>query len=206
MTDQVPDESLDEFAVAEANYNYNITQALHGEPVWFEVDGQRWGLRHPATEEYDDAVNIQNIARRRAMAAPEMQELRSLPCSPEEQATFAAMIRATQEQLKGLAHGSLEQRHLLARLARLRRMAAERTLADEVADERALVARDRYLTLRLLVNEHGQQVFDVYDPLVKKAWDRFPMKVKNAARAAVWTVIQVIEQIPLASAPPPKSS
>lgn len=183
-----------------------IAQALQGEPVWFDVDGVRWGIRHPSTEEYDDAVNIQNIVRRRVLLAPEVQELRGQPCSDDERETFEALIRATQDRIKGLAHGSLEQRNLLARLARLQKMLAERTLADEIADERALVARDRYLTMRLLVDEHGQQVFDIYDPKVKMAWDRFPMKVKNAARSAVWLVMQIIENIPLASAPPPKSS
>lgn len=183
-----------------------IAQALQGEPIWFDVDSVRWGIRHPSTEEYDDAVNIQNIMRRRTLLAPEAQELRGQPCSPDERETFEALIRATQDRLKGLAHGSLEQRHLLARLGRLQKMLAERTLADEIADERALVARDRYLTLRLLVDAAGEQVFDVYDPAVKRAWDKFPMKVKNAARSAVWLVMQVIENIPLASAPPPKSN
>lgn len=183
-----------------------ITRALQGEPIWFDVDGTRWGIRHPSTEEYDDAVNIQNIVRRRTLLAYEVQELHGQPCSDDERATFEALIRATQDRIKSSAHGSLEQRNLLARLARLQKMLAERTLADEIADERALVARDRYLTMRLLVDEHGQQVFNIYDPSVKVAWDKFPMKVKNAARSAVWLVMQIIENIPLASAPPPKSS
>ncbi len=183
-----------------------LTSALAGEPVWFTVDGTRWGIRHPSTEEYDDAINIQNIARRRALAAPEAQDVRGLPCSPDERDMFETLLRATQERLKGVPHGSLEQRNLLARLARLQKMVAERTLADELADERALVARDRYLTLRLLVDAAGAQVFDVYDPAVKRAWEKFSMKVKNAARSAVWLVMQVIENIPFASEPPAKSS
>ncbi len=200
MSDEArPAEELEAEAAA-------LAAALAGEPVWFVVDGRRWGIRFPGTEEYDDAVSLQSLARRRALAAPEVQAVRHLPASDEEREMFAALLAANAEQLKVAGAGSPERRRLQAQRDHLERRAANRTLADEQADERALLARDRYLTLRLLVDEAGRPVFDPFDPETAAAWERFPMRIKNAARSAVWLMIHTVDTLPFASAPPAGSS
>jgi len=184
----------------------SVLNALDGKPIWFPVNGRRWGVRQLTTEEYDQAVHIQNIALKRALAAPEVQDLKNLPPSDDEKATFAALVGALTQRIKDAEQGSPEQRTLLARLARLQKMAAARTLADEVAAEYALVARDRWLTMRLLLRADGTPVFDLTDPQLGAKWNRLGGRVKDAARSAVWEAVAVYENLPFDSEPPPAPS
>lgn len=185
----------------------SVTNALEDKPIWFtDRKGRRWGIRQLTTEEYDQAVHIQNIALKRSLAAPEVQDLKGLPPSDDEKATFAALVGALTQRIKEAEQGSPEQRTLLARLGRLQKMTAARTLADEVAAEYALVARDRWLTMRLLLRADGTPAFDTTDPKLSVKWNRLAGQVKDVARSAVWEAVAVYENLPFDSEPPPAPS
>jgi ABC-type nitrate/sulfonate/bicarbonate transport system ATPase subunit len=92
--------------------------------------------------------------------------------------------------------GDAEKDALLDRIAALQRTLDKRSLADELAGERALLARDRYLTQRLLQDEHGKPALDLRGPDFAQQWERLPLRVKDAARPAVWTVLGQVRQAP----------
>ncbi len=182
------------------------TQIMSGDPIPFEVNGETYYIRQPGTEEYDDALMIQDIVRRRVQAQPEVKALQEVPCFEAERVAFQTMIDQTQEVLKGAEMGSTRQRRLLQRLRRLQEVLEQRTAADEVADERAMKARDRYLCMRLLLDSKRQAVFDCTDPDLQKVWDAFSMAVKNDARPAIWLALQLVEAAPFSDRPVEPSS
>ena len=76
------------------------------------------------------------------------------------------------------------------------RLLDSRTLADEIANERAILARDRWLTIHLLCDEHGRQLFDPDNVQSVAAWEKVPIRVKDAARPLVWEVLRLVVDAP----------
>jgi hypothetical protein len=106
------------------------------------------------------------------------------------------MIDAAERQFNEAGDGSPEKEGLADRLAALQRAIEKRSLADEMAGDRALLARDRYLTQRLLCDEHGKQALNPRAVDFPEQWERLPLKVKNAARPAIWTALGQVRQAP----------
>lgn len=173
-----------------------LVDVMDGKGVPFSVDGAAFLIRQPTTEEYDDALALQNLVIRRTLAQPEIKELRDVPCSDAERLTYEAMIAAANIRFHEAEDGSLEKDALAEQITRLQRTMESRTLADETASERGVLARDRWLTMRLICDEDGKPLFDTTDPKVGDAWERLPMKVKNEARPAVWRVLGMVRDAP----------
>ncbi len=174
----------------------SLSDVIEGRGVPFVVDGRVFLIRQPTTEEYDDATWVQNITRRRALTMPEVAALKDQPISDAERELFERMIASAEEAFAVAEEGSPQKRALAERVAALRRVLETRTLADEVAEERAILARDRYLALRLICDETGKQLFDPNDPQSRARWERAPTRLKDAARRAIWEMLQAIEALP----------
>lgn len=173
-----------------------LVDVMDGKGVPFYVDGTPFLIRQPTTEEYDDAIALQNLVIRRTLALPDVKALASVPCSDAERLTYEAMIAAAEMRFKEAEEGSVERDALAEQINRLQRTIERRTLADETASERGVLARDRWLTMRLLCDEHGKPAFNTLDPNVGEAWERLPMRVKNEARPAVWRVLGMVRDAP----------
>lgn len=172
-----------------------LTEILDGKGLTFVVDGVTFRVRPPTTEEYDDAQHLQTTVRKRLLATPEIAELRNLPASEDAQNVMRAAIAATEAELET---ADADAAHALTgRLAAYRRLLEERTLADEIVDERAALARDRWLTLRLLQDEAGKPLLSKGD---KAEWERLPLRVKEAARPLIWVLLRMIDDAPFDSA------
>ena len=172
-----------------------LTTVMDGAGVPFDAAGEQFTIRQPTTEEYDDALAIQNLVLRRTLALPELAELKLLPCSDEERASYEALIAAAELQFAEAPEGR-QKEELVAEIARLEQALEKRTLADEIAGRRATTARDRWLTMRLLCDKDGRPVFDTKAADIGERWEALPMVVKDAARPAVWAVLAWVRTAP----------
>ena len=96
---------------------------------------------------------------------------------------------------------------LTRRIEGLRELNTNRSLADEIAEERGILARDRWLTLRLLCDESGKPVVPP-GKVAKDSWALLPLRVRNEARPLIWTILSIVNDLPFgwAQPPAPKSS
>lgn len=173
-----------------------LATIANGTPLQFEADGKVFQFRQPRTEEYDDALALEGLVRRRVMAMPELQSLKEKPCSDMERMTIERLIEMATAELDEAEPGSLHATTLGERLGLYRRLLDNRTLADEIANERAILARDRWLTIHLLCDEHGRQLFDPDDVQSMAAWEKVPIRIKDAARPLVWEVLRLVVDAP----------
>lgn len=174
----------------------SLADILDGKGAPFTVDGASFLIRPPTTEEYDDAMAIERMVKKRWLGDPALARLKDEPCSEEERASYLGMIAATDKEFQEAEDGSATKNALLDRIASLQRALEKRTMLDEVATERAILARDRYLVQRLLVDGAGKPVLDPRSPDFPEQWERLPLKVKNGARPAVWRVLGQVRQAP----------
>jgi hypothetical protein len=168
--------------------NESIQEIVDGTPVAFEHQGQTYQVRQPTTSEYDDAQALYDAAATRWRNMAEIAALAAVP--PTDLALFE---RAIQQLSQKLAEEADERKreHITARLASMRREVEHRTAQDESVVERALLARDRYLTQALLCDNQGKTLCPDRD-----AFERLPMSLKNAARPHVWRVWRMVERVP----------
>lgn len=184
-----------------------MADVMDGNGVPFEVDGTNFYVRPPTTEEYDDALSIQDLVLHRMLAMPEIADLADTPCSEAERARYERWIKQAEKRFSEAAHGSTQRQAAADEVARLKRQIEARSLADEVASDRAVLARDRWLCMRLLCRADtdeagrvtcGAQVFDVRSPHIKVDWERPGwLRVKDAARPAIWILLAQVQQAPL---------
>jgi hypothetical protein len=163
-----------------------LTDVLDGGGTPFEVSGVSFSIRPPAPEEYDDAMNLQTLVYRRSMAAPEIKELADVPCSDEEQLSYAMMIANAEARFKEAEEGSEIKRDAANTISFLKRQIASRTLAEELSQDRATLARDRWLCMRLLCDGKGEQLLDPKDPELATKWATISPVIRDAARQSIW--------------------
>lgn len=179
-----------------------LSDVVMGQPL--PVPGTDLLLRWPTPEEYDDAAFMETMHRKKLLADPLLEDLKQQPCSENERVLYEGLIRAMEEGVK--QSDDPEQRQLfIDRLAGLRRILENRTLADELASDRAILVRDRWLTQKLLCNADGSPYFS---PSLAEAerlerWRVLAQKVKDSARPVLWRMIMAIENAPFVSAQPP---
>lgn len=173
-----------------------LSDVMMAQPVPFEVEGEAFLIRHPSTEEYDDAISLLRLVQRRTMALPEVSGVRDTPCSDFERASYEALIAASEREFEEAEEGTPKKRAMADEVARLQNDLDKRTLADEIATERGVLARDRWLCARLLCDTDGKPVFECNAKDFKEKWERLPMSVKNAARPAIWSVLGMIRRAP----------
>lgn len=174
----------------------NLADVLDGKGTPFTVDGATFLIRPPTTEEYDDAMAMERLVQKRWLADPALAPMKAEPCSDEERRVYQRMIDATERQFYEAEDGTALKDNLADRLASLQSALEGRTLAEELAGERSLLARDRYLTQRLLCDEKGKPVFDLRAPDFPERWEALPLRVKNAARPAIWVALGQVRQAP----------
>ena len=174
-----------------------LAEVMDARPLVFYAAGEQFSIRQPTTEEYDDALGIQNLVLRRTLAMPEVRALADQPCSAAEALTYKAMIAAAEKRFEELEDGFAKDA-AAAEVSRLERALERRTLADEIAGDRAVLARDRWLTMRLLCDKDGKPVFDTNAADVKARWEALPLSVKEAARPAIWQALALVRSAPFA--------
>lgn len=166
----------------------------------FEADGALYWIDQPTTEEYDDAMAIEQMVMAHWRGQPEMAALAEQPVSDGERSLYRSLIEDANRRASEARPGSATQQAAQEEAGRLQRTLAERSLADEVAGRRALLARDRYLCQRLLCDADGQRLLDWRTPGGARqsaaAWERISLRVKNAARPAIWRVIAGVRAAP----------
>lgn len=129
-------------------------------------------IRQPTTVEYDDAQMLYDQTDLVYRASPLGQGVKGLLI---EELRAAADALSDPKQARELRAMTADV--MLARLdARLR--------------------RDRFLSVRLLCDESGRQMFDGDTPEGIAAWDALPMAVKEAARPVIWRMLEVVKQLP----------
>lgn len=161
-----------------------VEEIVAGTPVWFEYGGKRYQIVQPTVEQYDDAQIVQSASESLWRKRPEIVEVAEAPCSDEERAIFSLSIKRIEDQIANLPDDRQDEIITLRnRKAAMLREIEERTLADELVSDRALLARDRYLTKVLLRDEHGNR-------------PEITLGLANAARQHVWKVIAAIDSIP----------
>jgi hypothetical protein len=173
-----------------------LSDVMGAQPVPFDVEGESFLIRHPSTEEYDDAISLLRLVQRRSMALPQVAELRDTPCSDFERASYEALIAASEREFEEAEEGTPKKRAMADEVARLQNDLDKRTLADEISAERGVLARDRWLCARLLCDADGKPVFECNAKSFPEKWERLPMSVKDAARPAIWSVLGAVRRAP----------
>lgn len=175
-----------------------VADALAGKGTPFEVGGSSFLIRPPTTEEYDDAEALGKLVRLRTLRLPFVAEAASEPCTDQEKAVYQGMIDAAEERFRLAEDGSAVKDALARRIADLQRQIERRTLADELAEERAMLARDRWLCMRLLCDADGRQAvpLDGKAEEIEAIWEAISLEVKNRARAPIWNEIRKVREAP----------
>lgn len=182
-----------------------LSDVLLGLGLPFDVDGKTFYLRAPSPEEYDDAMSLQAAVRKRALATPEIAEMRELPASDSAALLVDGAIAQAETELAELADEDDAKRDVLTRrLDGLKQMREGRTLADEIAEERGILARDRWLALRLLSDETGKPLVPL-SMVRRDSWAQIPLRVRDAARPVLWELLGTINDLPFGWAAPPAS-
>lgn len=163
-----------------------LAAMLENGGIEFEYDGQLFSIRQPTTEEYDDALMIEETVRQDVLTSGLLADLKDKPGA--QSSALADMLEAEAEA----ETSPPKKRQLLDRAERLRRNDS----AQEIANLRAHLARDRWLVARLLCDADGNQLIDPETTAGAAAWERLPMGLKDAARPAVWEVLEAVHTLP----------
>ena len=180
-----------------------LTDVMSGKPVPFSVDGIRLAVRWPSPEEYDDAMAFQRLVRSRELRKPEVADLKDEPPTDETKATFRVFIAEAERQFRQ-AQDDAQRDYWNNQMAAYSRALEQSNLAEELADKRAALARDRWLTVRLLCHENGRRYFNLQAKDLEEKWRRFPQRAKEAIRPVLWRMLRSIETAPFSSEAPPE--
>ena len=173
----------------------SLSAIMQGDMFPFEVDGIAFQIRQPTTEEYDDALNLQRLVYRSALAQPHIAALKEYPCTEAERANYERLLeRITADQEE--AENEDKRRELEDEKVSLLADLESRTLAEETASEQAILKRDRWLTARLLCDADGVPVFKPNARDFAVQWERLSLKIKDTARPAIWIVLGMVREAP----------
>lgn len=172
----------------------HLSEWLHGKGIPFQVDGVAFSIRQPTTEEYDDAISLAQLTKVAVELSDQMADVRGKPVPDLERLA---------DELERMAQDETNLPKQLDYMDRAKRLRAW-TVDQYLAQQRAVLARDRWLTARLLCNAEGEQMFDTTTAAGVAAWERLPLRVKNAAMPHVRTMLGVIEELPFVSETPRK--
>jgi len=176
----------------------SIPKVLSGEMIPFEANGTKYWIRQPLTEDLDEAEFIQRLIEKRTLLRPEVAELCAYPCTPEARTGFEFEIQKLETLYRDLDPKEVQRLSNLARrIADFRRRVESYNLGQELADERSILARDRFLCIILLCNEAGSQV--IGDTSTKEGlqqWEDLDRSVKERARPAIWKVMRLVDELP----------
>ena len=175
-----------------------LTDVIGRDLLPFEVDGKLFHVRQPMPEEYDDGEMLKTLAYQKTLKQDYVQDVADVACSDGEKALFEMVIKDTQARFDALGdvENALLKDQLAAEIARLRNDITDRTLAQEFASDKATLARDRWLTMRLLCDADGKPVFDLAAKDFAAQWAKFPIKVKDAARVIIWHALALVREAP----------
>lgn len=162
----------------------NLSEWLHGKGVAFEVDGARFVIRQPMTEEYDDALSIYETVLQSFQTS--LKELSEVPV-----ADLQALADMLETEL-----ASEESVPKIVRLQEQIESLRSWSVQQYVAHRRALRSRNRFLTQRLLCDEHGNQIITGTDEEQMILWEALPMSVKDAAIPAIEEVMEAVNEAP----------
>lgn len=168
-------------------------EIVDGTPIPVDLPGseRKLFIRQPRTEEYDDAMAVMGVVETKWRRRPDVEAAADTRCSDAERASIQFTLNRIALRMSELPDDAKDERRALrAREAALLGELDTRTLADEVATDRAALARDRYLARVLLVEND--------EPVVKTDadWEKLPLVVKNACRPAIWKAINAYENAP----------
>jgi len=158
-----------------------IDALLNGPGLAFELDGETYYIAAPTGVELDDAARLAKLAYHRHLALPEMADLKNQP--------------STIEQLNdSIGDGDVKIEPLFA------------NMAEELANDAALLVRDRWLANHLLRNADGERMFDPDDPESVEDYQSVRwQRLKDAARPVIWRMLTIVKTVPFGSAPASES-
>lgn len=165
-------------------------------PLRFSAAGREWAVRQPRCEERDDARAIYRMYEALWGGRPEIQALADMKPTDEELQAIEGAIDAARKLLERVEHPA-HKAALKQRIVALQRQRKTWNRAQEIVAERAALARDRWLTLRLLMEPDGrggfQPVFDPSNPADAEKWESFDDVIREAARPAIWQALRFVE-------------
>jgi hypothetical protein len=173
----------------------SLSAVMQGDTFPFEVDGVQFQVRQPTTEEYDDALNLQRLVYRTALAQPHIAALKEYPCTDAERANYERLLERIEADQEA-AESPEKKDELEAEKVGLLADLESRTLAEETASEQAILKRDRWLTARLLCDAEGEPVFKPNSRDFATQWERLSLKIKDTARPAIWIVLGMVREAP----------
>jgi hypothetical protein len=173
----------------------SLSAIMHGDMFPFEVDGVTFQIRQPTTEEYDDALNLQRLVYRSALAQPHIAALKEYPCTDAERSNYERLIERIEAD-QAEAESEEKRQELESEKVGLLADLESRTLAEETASEQAILKRDRWLTARLLCDAEGDPVFRPNAKDFAVQWERLNLKIKDTARPAIWIVLGMVREAP----------
>lgn len=190
----------------------SMARLLEGNGLRFEVNGQTFVIRQPLPAEYDEVMEDQRIAKMRALVDPRLRGLEKAPVTPERQAMYAELIETARAALT--TAGGLEKKALQERIASYERQRDRDHAANELSDIQAALVRDRKLTFFLLCDEEGRSLMvdaarlakapharpDPNDPGDVQRFQGVPIPVLEGARATIWLMLRLVENLPFDSA------
>jgi len=177
----------------EPTHEAQAERVLSGAPLPFAVGGQRFYIRQPYDHEIDDARAVQKAYELLWRSRPEVRALEDVPADAAELAGFDRAIAAAKDLLKAAEGPAAEA--LKRRISALKRRREAWSAADQVATDRGLLARDRWLLPRLLLNQDGDPVADPQAPEFADVWQRVPLAVKDGARPGIWQALRLVEDV-----------
>ncbi len=173
----------------------SLAEILERDGVPFWADGRKFIVRPPTPEEYDYAEMLERAAYTRAFNSPILEPMKEEPPSEADRQLWEARIRMAEERFDA-TDDQYQKRAYAELIASLRRQMEDRTRAHELAEEFARQQRDRWLLLRLLCDENGEQLFDPEDPEDVKRWQRVAVRFLQEARYALWEVLGAVRNAP----------
>ena len=164
--------------------------------IKFDISGHKLSVRQPTAVEYDLALLTEQRKRAEFSLDENFSKFASAPCSPAEREMLTRLHEMSIEDANNLDDADAK-REALERAESYKRAIENRTMADELASDSAVLARDYFLAIRLLCTEDGEQIFDPQDAESVKDFDQIWVLHRESIRPRIWEAIRLIAEAPL---------
>lgn len=175
--------------------------------LWFKAGSETYYLRPPTTEQYDEATGVERVATVLFRSREDVSRLAEFPPSLDDVVLRTRELKRYEELFAEAADGSTKKELAADMIAALQVLLSNRTRADQEAETRAMLKRDRYLVMVCLCDVNGKRTFANGSADSVDQWEGFSLGVKDAARSHIWRILRAMKMLPfvLAKADAPES-
>ena len=188
--------------------NIDFERIINGEPLPIaEVvyplndmgEGFQWYMRQPTDYEYDLSIGVGEAAEADMRAQPEVKSVAKLPPTQrwidQQNEVRAANEQRMAELLAKPMRTPEEEVDLDNRREYLKRLVDPHrfTRADEIARRAANRARDTWLLRRLVVDKHGNMLFDPNQQVTDRRWRSIGRSIQTDLITPLYKVLFLIQ-------------